>query len=107
MQIPIVKYLVEIGVNINKESKNGNTPLFDACRSGNLNLVKYLVEIGENINKENNNGSIVLFAACGSGSLMLVKFLVEIGANINKEKMMVEHLFLVFAVMDISSSLSI
>jgi len=48
----LVEYLVEHGVNINKEKWNGGTPLFDACESGNKEeLVKYLLENGADINK--------------------------------------------------------
>jgi len=38
----ILKYLVELGVDIYKENINGKTPLFDSCSSRNEILVKYL-----------------------------------------------------------------
>jgi len=38
--LELVKYLVEMGAEINKENYNGRTPLFDACFCGNLDLVK-------------------------------------------------------------------
>lgn len=40
----MVKYLVEQGVNINKENKYRETPIFYACESGNEIIVKYLME---------------------------------------------------------------
>jgi len=49
----IVKYLVQKGVDVNKENGRGETPLFLACEKGNEQIVKYLVEHGANINKEN------------------------------------------------------
>eukprot|EP00833_Pecoramyces_ruminatium_P001633 jgi/Orpsp1_1/1175665/evm.model.c7180000054754.1 len=79
------KYLVELGADINKKNKDGYTPLFDACKNGNENLVKYLVEHGADINKENSRGYVPIFSACFSGNENLVKYLVELGADINKE----------------------
>ena len=47
-----MEYLVEKGANINKENKDGETPLFMAINSGNNELVKYLVKQGADISKE-------------------------------------------------------
>ena len=41
-----MEYLVEHGVDINKENKNGKTPLNYARKSRNKDLVQYLVEYG-------------------------------------------------------------
>ena len=46
---------------------NGETPLFDACISGNETTVKYLVENEEDINKENDDDETTLFNACKDG----------------------------------------
>ncbi|KAG4083869.1 ankyrin [Neocallimastix lanati (nom. inval.)] len=81
----IVKYLVEHEADINKETDNGQTPLFDACRKENENIVKYLVEHGADINKETNNGKTPLFYACRKENENIVKYLVEHEADINKE----------------------
>ena len=47
-----VKYLVEHGADVNKENRNGETPLFSACIKGNEAIVKYLMEHGADIHKE-------------------------------------------------------
>ena len=39
--VDVVKYLVEHGADINRETNDGYTPLFMACYDGKLNLVKY------------------------------------------------------------------
>jgi len=85
ININIVKYLVEHGTDINKESLHKNAPLFYACFNGNINLVKYLVKCGVDINKENENGSTPLFYACIAGNIPVMKYLIEHGADINKE----------------------
>jgi len=48
----IVKYLVELGTNVNKTNKRNKTPLFNACENGNEVIVRYLVENGAEVNKK-------------------------------------------------------
>ena len=49
-KLNLVKYLKnKFEIDINKANKNGETPLFYACKSGNEMLVKYLIEQGANI----------------------------------------------------------
>jgi len=47
----LVKYLVKLGADINKENKYAETPLFYACKGGNEKNVEYLVEQGSDIHK--------------------------------------------------------
>ena len=68
----VAKFLVEHSIDINKENKNGETPLFYACKNGNESLVRYFVERGADVNKENENGETPLFNACRSGNESLV-----------------------------------
>jgi len=67
--INIVKYLVELGTNIDKEDNEGYTPLLSTCQNGHEDIVKYLVELGVNIYKEFNNGNSALKEASRSGNL--------------------------------------
>jgi len=85
ININIVKYLVEHGVDINEETLYDITPIFEACSSWNETLVKYLVEHGVDINKGYNDNETLLIKACEDGNLELVKYLVEHGADTNKE----------------------
>ena len=68
--------------DINKESKNGETPLFNKCKNKNKDLVKYLVEHGLDINIY---GKTPLFYTCESGNINLEVYLVEHGADIKKK----------------------
>jgi len=81
----LVKYLVELGADVNKENKFNETPLYGACEEeeGKEKIVKYLVEHGINIKIVNMNGYSPLFMTCKSGNKSLVKYLVELGADIN------------------------
>ena len=79
----IMKYLIENGANINEETNDGRTPLFNACQSRHITLVKYLVKHGVNLNKEGNNDWILLFYACQNRQEDVVKYLIDK----NKEKL--------------------
>ena len=52
------------------------TPLFDACESGNKELVEYLVEHGLDINKENEDDETPLLIDCESENKDLVEYFV-------------------------------
>jgi len=91
VDMAIVKYLVEHGTDINKENKNGETPLHFAIRLRIERLVKYLVEHGADIHKENKKGFSPLLTFCSGTSHdeieeeAIIKYLVEHGADINKK----------------------
>ena len=46
--------LIGLGVDINKENNNQDTPLFIVCKNGDENISNYLVEHGADLNKEND-----------------------------------------------------
>ena len=50
----VVKYLVELGADINEKARFTGTSIFKACSSGNEALVKYLIELGADTNKKMN-----------------------------------------------------
>ena len=52
--LPLVKYLVEKGININSENKDDETPLFIACDRNKKEIIEYLIDKGANVMKENN-----------------------------------------------------
>jgi len=81
----LVKYLIELGLDINKENDYGETPFFNACESRNLELVKYLIKCGIDISKSNYTLKTPLFYACESENVDIVKYLIKFGANINQE----------------------
>ena len=58
--IEILKYLIELGANVNIQFNYGCTPLFYAS----LETMKLLVEAGANVNDVNQYGDIPLSYAC-------------------------------------------
>jgi len=51
--IKVVKYLIDVESNINKEDEQDETSLFITCIKGQRNIVQYLVDIGASIDKQN------------------------------------------------------
>lgn len=49
IQFHAVKYLVDIGANVNAEAQNGETALIDAARNSDERIVRYLVEHGAHV----------------------------------------------------------
>ncbi|ORX69348.1 ankyrin [Anaeromyces robustus] len=89
----IANYLIDHGVNINKENVCGETPLFQACYGGNEAIVRYLVKLGTDINKKTFNGNIPLHKACDTTHLNIniIKYLMDLRANIYKKMYMDDH----------------
>lgn len=80
-KIPIVKFLVKLGADINALSDTGSTPVRSACFMTNIDVVKYLVEHGADIKKSNYNGGTCLINSVQS--VELCSFLISKGADVN------------------------
>ena len=70
INLTIVKYLVEHGLNVNIKSLNGETPLIGACKNGNRSIVNYLVDHGASMDKKDGQGRTPIFYACASGKML-------------------------------------
>ncbi|EOD29526.1 hypothetical protein EMIHUDRAFT_365862 [Emiliania huxleyi CCMP1516] len=60
---------------------NGATPLFVACRNGQLECVRLLLEAGAAIDQADEQGATPLFVACHFGQLEVAKLLSSYGAS--------------------------
>lgn len=83
-QLAVVKYLVELGANLNCPNVSGDTPLLLALKTtqnGGLHIVRYLVDAGADPNITNRDGQNAFFRACRHPSYV-VEFLVRHGATI-------------------------
>ena len=47
--LDILKYLVELGADVNEASDNGETPLLRACHFNRIDLLAYLISKGANL----------------------------------------------------------
>jgi ankyrin repeat protein len=84
--IKLVKKIIQQGIDINYQTKNGNTALYWASRNGYTEIVELLLKVsGVNINIQYNVGNTALmFALCNSNK-KIVKLLLKYGADVNKK----------------------
>ncbi|CAH0559130.1 unnamed protein product [Brassicogethes aeneus] len=78
----IINILVGKGASINKPNLYGETPIFSAVRSKNINLVKFFHENGAYLTYCNKNNETLLHI---SEDLSITKYLVKNGLDVNKE----------------------
>ncbi len=82
-KLEIVKYLIEKGLDINKNGGIGNvSPIVEASGRGHLNIVKYLLKKGAKIDLSSAEKNPI-FSAIYNGQFEVVKYLVEQGLDIS------------------------
>ncbi|KAG4305075.1 hypothetical protein PORY_001245 [Pneumocystis oryctolagi] len=85
----IVQQLLEFGLNINHQDKDGKSALHIACHLGNINSIKVLLK-GTSIQKQNTElienvyGWTPLFVAAIEGSVEIIQLLISVDAKIDK-----------------------
>ncbi|CAF0720907.1 unnamed protein product [Brachionus calyciflorus] len=85
--IPIVKYLIKSGANINIRAEDGMNSIHVACQTGDLDMVRMLIEeYYANINEKDFNGATPLHYACVNGNSKLVAYLLNNKAEIRLDK---------------------
>ena len=79
--------LIENGADVNKEDKDGNTPLIEAVMGNNESIIRFLIENGADVNKENRKGNTPLIETCDNykDNENIIRLLIENGADVNKE----------------------
>lgn len=80
-KLPVIKFLLLHGADINAVSDTGSTPVRSACFMTHLDIVTYLVQNGADINRPNFNGGTCLINSVQSPPLCL--FLLQNGADVN------------------------
>lgn len=79
----IVKYLLDIGCDVNHKTHNNSTPLIYASIYGYNDIIDILLENNANINIINDEGFTALIYASRYGYLYIVKKLLKNGATVN------------------------
>ena len=75
--LPVVKYLVSKGANVNAKNNQGYTPLYGAQ---NIKIAKYLISKGADIHAKNHEGSSQVIQSIYTDT---VKYLILQGADVN------------------------
>ncbi len=82
-QWDVVRYLVEIGANVNSFGLDGNTPLHSAANHDNVAIIGLLIKNGAVIDKKDNWGNTPLHIASRAGNEKVAKILIFQGAAVN------------------------
>jgi len=80
-----IQTLINNGIDININRRDGITPLIFASYSGHKDIVKLLVNNGANVNSLSKTGFTALIASCQQGYLDISDFLLLNNADINIE----------------------
>ncbi|MDG4597537.1 MAG: ankyrin repeat domain-containing protein [Candidatus Contendobacter sp.] len=81
-----VKYLMDIGVNVNTKSKNGGlTALMVATMNGNTKLVSLLLERGADVHVKTDEGYTALMMASNLVDIDIARLLLSKGANAHEK----------------------
>eukprot|EP00833_Pecoramyces_ruminatium_P000006 jgi/Orpsp1_1/1174038/evm.model.c7180000048662.1 len=98
--LDLIKLLIHHGINTNKKSKNGESPLFRALKinsikqyndkecinKNNVKIISYLIQNNANVNEILNNGDNILIYAIKRNNINIIKDLISYGADIFNEK---------------------
>ncbi|XP_062585227.1 ankyrin-3-like [Saccostrea cucullata] len=79
----ITELLIDNGVKINVQDKEGSTPLINAAMEGWTDIVKLLLKRGADVNKCDEDGEDALHWASLMGYADIVKLFIEHGMDIN------------------------
>jgi len=83
--LDLIKFLIEVGVDVNHCSNHGTTPLIFTIERGNLELVKFLITNKADPNTKDYYGHTPLIKAIVVGNLDMVNYLINHGANVQEK----------------------
>lgn len=86
-QLEIVKFLCNMGINVNARSSRNSTALHFAIGNSSapkLEIVQFLIDNGAEIDVENSFGYTPLQNALYNNNFEVAKFLIEKGADVNR-----------------------
>ena len=83
--LPVVRYLLRHGVNVNVRNSTDSTPLLLASRKGHLDVVQCLLEHGADTNLLDNQNNAPLTCAAHSAHVNVVRLLLEHNADVNSQ----------------------
>jgi ankyrin repeat protein len=79
--LPNVKFMCRLDVDINARNEWGGTPLYLACQNGHLDVVKYLLYAGVNMYLTTHSGRTPLDIAYTIENDEIVQILLDYGAG--------------------------
>lgn len=85
-RLPVVKLLLEAGIDVNSRDRDGETVLFRAACRGSTPIIELLLHHGADINLQNGtHNSTALHAAAKCGDVAVVQTMLAHGSDINAQ----------------------
>ena len=81
--VPITRFILDDGANVNTTSSTRKTPLMFASQNGFTEIIKLLLERGADINKQDDNGYTALFYAAIGNYFDCFKLLIDKGIDLS------------------------
>ena len=78
-----VRLFIQLGVDVNAQDENHESPLHLASSAGNAETVHLLIKLGVDVNTRNGSGKTPLHLALSKGNDKTVQKLIEHGADVN------------------------
>ena len=83
--VDAIVMLLQNGAHVDRGTKYGQTPLFDACAYGHLKAAQVLVDYGKaDVKAKMWKGQTVLNVACEFGHLDTIRWAIEKGVDVNE-----------------------
>jgi ankyrin repeat domain-containing protein 50 len=82
-QYPLIKFLLEGGVNVDAQNIDGETALMIATRGGPVEIISLLLLHNASLEKRDADRKTALIQAAARGNLNVVELLINKGADIN------------------------
>jgi ankyrin repeat protein len=82
-----VKRLLEKGVDVNAQDKEGATALMYASKAGSTDVVNLLIDAGADVNAQAAGGYTALMIASNNGHVEVIELLIKKGADVNAKEM--------------------
>jgi uncharacterized protein len=84
---PVVKELIDAGVDINARNNDRNNALWFACFGNHYDLINLLLAANIDINNQNDNGATVLMYGASAGKTEVVRLLLQHNPNMNLQNL--------------------
>jgi ankyrin repeat protein len=82
--LPVLKRLIDDGLDVDHHDFTGNTPLIHAARYARVEMVDYLLQRGADVNASTHWGTTALKEAVRKGSREVTQALLDAGADVNE-----------------------
>ena len=82
--LKMIKMLIEsYSMDVNIEDKEQATPIFYACRQGNLEVIKYLHQKGAKLEHKEFQDRTPLYVAASNGEVIILRYLLQNGCEVD------------------------